>query len=79
MYMLDFISLISWAHSPSTNIYNEGPNALHYVAICKRGAIIEFLVKQYADMDVKDNDGNSPCDLCEKNWSWLEKCYIVTN
>ncbi|MBA0857879.1 hypothetical protein Goshw_018533, partial [Gossypium schwendimanii] len=35
--------------------------------------IAKFLVKQNADKDTKDNDGNSPVDLCDSDWPWLQR------
>lgn len=50
---------------------NEGQTPLHYAAVCDREAIAELLVKHNADKDVKDNDGNTPVDLCESAWKWM--------
>lgn len=52
---------------------NEGQTPLHYATVCERDAIAEYLVKQNADTGVKDNDGNTPCDLCESNWPWMRQ------
>lgn len=51
---------------------NEGQSALHYAAVCDREAIAEFLVKQNADTDLKDDDGNAAYDLCDVKWPWLQ-------
>ncbi|MFQ6650455.1 hypothetical protein Gotur_022192 [Gossypium turneri] len=40
--------------------------------MCEREDIAKFLVKQNADKDTKDNDGNSPVDLCDSDWPWLQ-------
>ncbi|TYI65008.1 hypothetical protein E1A91_D09G127600v1 [Gossypium mustelinum] len=42
---------------------NEGQSPLHYAVMCEREDIAKFLVKQNADKDTKDSDGNSPVDL----------------
>lgn len=52
---------------------DDGQTPLHYAVVCEREAIAKYLVKQNADTDLKDNDGNTPSDLCEANWPWL-KC-----
>lgn len=44
---------------------------MHYAVVCEREAIAEYLVKHNADVGIKDNDGVSPSDLCEKNWPWM--------
>jgi ankyrin repeat protein len=51
---------------------NDGQTPLHYAVVCEREAIAEYLVKQNAETYIKDNDGNSPSDLCEANWSWMQ-------
>lgn len=50
---------------------NEGQTPLHYAVVCDREAIAQFLVKQNADIGMKDNDGNSPCHVCESDWPWM--------
>lgn len=50
----------------------EGQAALHYAAVCERTAITELLVKHGADVELTDNDGNAPRDLCETRWPGLE-------
>ncbi|CAN1250833.1 Acyl-CoA-binding domain-containing protein 2 [Linum perenne] len=52
---------------------NEGQTALHYAVVCEREGIAELLVKQNANIDEKDNDGMSARELCELNWSCLQK------
>jgi ankyrin repeat protein len=52
---------------------NEGQTSLHYAVVCEREALAEFLVKQKADTTIKDEDGNSPLDLCESEWSWMRE------
>lgn len=52
---------------------NDGQTALHYAVMCDREGVAEYLVKQNADTGAKDNDGSSPCDLCESNWPWLQR------
>ncbi|KAF9616443.1 hypothetical protein IFM89_029697 [Coptis chinensis] len=51
---------------------DEGQTPQRYAAMCDREGVAEFLVKQNADRDVKDNDGKSPCDLCASNSSWMQ-------
>ena len=51
---------------------NEGQTALHYAAVCERENIAEMLVKRKAAKDIKDDDGNYPCDLCDSNWPWIQ-------
>ncbi|KAL6972126.1 hypothetical protein U1Q18_031813 [Sarracenia purpurea var. burkii] len=51
---------------------NEGQGPLHYAAVCDREAIVKFLVKQNARTDLKDNDGNTPYDLDDMKWPWLQ-------
>jgi len=51
---------------------NEGQTPLHYAVLCDREAIAEYLVKHNADVDVRDNDGTSPSELCEKNWRFMQ-------
>lgn len=51
---------------------DEGQTALHYAAVCERTAIAELLVKHGADIEVKDNEGNAPRDLCESGWPGLK-------
>ncbi|KAG9146300.1 hypothetical protein Leryth_007988 [Lithospermum erythrorhizon] len=51
---------------------DEGQTPLHYAAVCERAAIAELLVKQKADLHIRDNDGNSPSDLCEQSWPWMQ-------
>ena len=51
---------------------NEGQTPLHYAVVCEREDIAEFLVKQNADKDIQDDDVNSPVDLCESDWPWLQ-------
>lgn len=50
---------------------DEGQTPLHYAVVCDREGIAEFLVKQSASMDIKDNDGNAPRDVCESDWPWM--------
>lgn len=50
---------------------NDGQTPLHYAVVCEREAIAECLVKQNAGTDLKDNDGDSPSDLCKANWPWM--------
>lgn len=50
---------------------NEGQTPLHYAVVCDRETIAEFLVKQKANTASKDDEGNSPLDLCETGWPWL--------
>lgn len=45
---------------------------MHYAAVCERTTIAELLVKHGADIEVKDDEGNAPRDLCESRWSGLE-------
>ncbi|CAN0922603.1 Acyl-CoA-binding domain-containing protein 2 [Linum grandiflorum] len=52
---------------------NEGQTALHYAVVCDREGIADLLVKQNANVDEKDNDGMSAKELCESNWSCLQK------
>lgn len=66
LYQLKVLCCWSWKD-------NEGQTALHYAAVCEREGIAEYLVKKNADTNVKDNDGNSPSDLCESNWPWLQR------
>ncbi len=40
--------------------------------MCEREAIAEYLVKQNAGTDLKDNDGDAPSDLCKANWPWMQ-------
>lgn len=63
---LCYISFISFIRKD-----NEGQTPLHYAAVCEREDIAEYLVKQNADSSVKDNDGNTPRDLCDSNWPWM--------
>ncbi|XP_012478231.1 acyl-CoA-binding domain-containing protein 2 [Gossypium raimondii] len=51
---------------------NEGQTPLHYAVMCEREDIAKFLVKQNVDKDTKDSDGNSPVDLCDSDWPWLQ-------
>lgn len=51
---------------------NDGQTPLHYAVMCEREAIAEYLVKQNADRDLKDNEDSSPSDLCEANWPWMQ-------
>lgn len=51
---------------------NEGQTPLHYAVVCDREAIAKYLVKHGADSNVKDDDGTSPSELCEKNWPWMQ-------
>ncbi|TYI60366.1 hypothetical protein E1A91_D10G099300v1 [Gossypium mustelinum] len=51
---------------------NEGQSPLHYAVMCEREDIAKFLVKQNADKDTKDSDGNSPVDLYDSDWPWLQ-------
>ena len=51
---------------------NEGLTPLHYAATCEREDIAEYLVKQNADINVKDIDDNTPYDLCESKWPWMQ-------
>lgn len=51
---------------------NEGQAPLHYAAVCEREDIAELLVKHNADIDMKDEDGNCPRDLCDLKWPWLQ-------
>lgn len=44
---------------------------MHYAAICERAAIAELLVEKGADVQIKDDEGKSPSDLCEFNWPWM--------
>ena len=38
-------------------------------------------MKQSADIDLKDDDGNSPYDLCDTKWPWLQHAvaWLVVN
>lgn len=51
---------------------NDGQTALHYAVTCEREGIAEYLVKHNADINSKDNDGNSPRDICEPSWPCLQ-------
>ncbi|KAE8076585.1 hypothetical protein FH972_015224 [Carpinus fangiana] len=51
---------------------NDGQTPLYYAVVCEREAIAEYLVKENAATDIKDNDGNYPSDLCEANWPWMQ-------
>jgi hypothetical protein len=51
---------------------NDGQTPLHYAVVCEREAIAEYLVKENAATNIKDNDGNSLSDLCEANWPWMQ-------
>lgn len=51
---------------------DEGQTPLHYAAVCEREDIAEYLVKNHADVTVKDNDGSTPCDICEASWPWMQ-------
>lgn len=51
----------------------EGQTALHYAAVCERKDIAEFLVKHGADVEIKDNEGDCPRDVCELHWPWLQQ------
>lgn len=52
---------------------NEGQTPLHYAVVCEREALAQFLMRQNADIDIKDNDGNTPRDICDSDWPWM-KC-----
>ena len=52
---------------------NEGQSPLHYAAVCEREAIAKYLVKKNAATDLKDEDGNTPYDLCDIKWPWLQR------
>ena len=45
---------------------------MHYAAVCERTAIAELLVKHGADVELRDDEGNAPRDLCGSRWSGLE-------
>ncbi|KAK9939815.1 hypothetical protein M0R45_016500 [Rubus argutus] len=49
------------------------PHCIMLLAVCEREGIAKYLVKKNADTNVKDNDGNSPSDLCESNWPWRQR------
>lgn len=69
-FQLSFLLLIL-----SVSLYwkdNDGQTPLHYAVVCEREAIAEYLVKENAETDIKDNEGNSPSDLCEANWPWMQ-------
>lgn len=40
--------------------------------MCERTGIAELLVKHGADIELKDDEGNAPKDLCETRWPGLE-------
>ena len=52
---------------------NEGQTALHYAVLCEREDIAELLVKHHADLQIKDEDGSTPQDLCPSSWSFLNQ------
>lgn len=58
---------------------NEGQTPLHYAAVCERAEIAEFLVNHKADLEIKDNEGSSPGDLCELNWPWIQPAASAIN
>jgi ankyrin repeat protein len=69
-FQLSFLLLIL-----SVSLYwkdNDGQTPLHYAVVCEREAIAEYLRKENAATDIKDNDGNSPSDLCEANWPCMQ-------
>lgn len=35
-------------------------------------------MKRNADVEMKDNDGNSPGDLCESSWPWMQREADIT-
>ncbi|KAK1366430.1 hypothetical protein POM88_041991 [Heracleum sosnowskyi] len=67
-------SLFSPWHDASSTASqdHEGQTPLHYAAVCERESIAKFLVKEKADMNIKDDDNNRPCDLCDLNWPWMQ-------
>ena len=52
---------------------NEGQTALHYAVVCEREDIAELLVKHHADLEIKDEDGNTARDLCPSSWSFMNQ------
>ena len=52
---------------------NEGQTALHYAVVCEREYIAELLVKHHADLEIKDEDGNTARDLCPSSWSFMNQ------
>ncbi|KAL5994481.1 hypothetical protein ACLOJK_024533 [Asimina triloba] len=50
---------------------NDGQTPLHYAAVCEREAIARLLLDHNADGSLKDNDGQSPCELCDRAWDWM--------
>lgn len=68
---LDYKFLLFWSLKDL-----EGQTALHYAAVCEREDIAEFLVKHGADVEIKDNEGDCPRDVCELHWPWLQQATV---
>jgi ankyrin repeat protein len=42
---------------------NEGQTPLHYACSCEQEDLIALLLKHKADVNIKDNSGESPLDI----------------
>jgi len=42
---------------------NEGQTALHYACCCEQEELIALLLKHKADVNIKDNNGESPLGI----------------
>lgn len=44
----------------------------HYADVCERAGIAKLLVEHGADIGIKVDDGNTPSDLRESSWPWMQ-------